>query len=155
MSGGRPTDYREEYPEQARKLCLLGATDKELAGFFDVAESTINKWKLEHPEFSESLKEGKAQADARVAESLFHRALAYEHASEEIKIVGGEVERVAVTKKYPPDTAAAIFWLKNRTKNTANPWKDKVEHSGDPDNPLVPVLNVSLHDRSGTEPEAG
>lgn len=52
----RPTKYQEAYAEQARKLCLLGYTDAELADFFEVSESTINKWKLDYPEFSESLK---------------------------------------------------------------------------------------------------
>lgn len=31
---GRPSLFRPEYVEQARKLCLLGATDRELADFF-------------------------------------------------------------------------------------------------------------------------
>ena len=35
---GRPTDYDDAFPEQARKLCQLGATDMELADFFDVFE---------------------------------------------------------------------------------------------------------------------
>ncbi|SDY78195.1 hypothetical protein [Nitrosomonas sp. Nm33] len=39
---GRPTSYRPEYAEQAYKLCLLGATDKQLAEFFNVVESTIS-----------------------------------------------------------------------------------------------------------------
>ncbi|MES1763769.1 hypothetical protein ACKWMU_12765, partial [Escherichia coli] len=54
----RPTKYQEAYAEQARKLCLLGYTDAELADFFEVSESTINKWKLDYPEFSESIKKG-------------------------------------------------------------------------------------------------
>lgn len=45
MGAGRPTLYREEYAEQARKLCLLGTTDAELADFFNVAVDTINEWK--------------------------------------------------------------------------------------------------------------
>lgn len=55
----RPTKYQEAYAEQARKLCLLGYTDAELADFFEVSESTINKWKLDYPEFSESIKKGR------------------------------------------------------------------------------------------------
>ena len=35
----RPTKYQEAYAEQARKLCLLGYTDAELADFFEVSES--------------------------------------------------------------------------------------------------------------------
>lgn len=52
----RPTKYQEAYAEQARKLCLLGYTDAELADFFEVSEATINNWKLEYPEFLESIK---------------------------------------------------------------------------------------------------
>jgi len=127
---GRPTDYREEYNEQAEKLCKLGATDKELADFFEVAESTINEWKLAHSEFSESIKKGKTLADANVADRLYQRAMGFEHDSEEIKVVsdgkgeGSSIERVPVRKIYPPDTVAAIFWLKNRQKDK---WRDKQE----------------------------
>ena len=41
---GRKSEYRIEYADQALKLCLLGATDKELAEFFSVSEQTLNKW---------------------------------------------------------------------------------------------------------------
>ena len=39
---GRPTLYKEEYPEQAYKLCLQVDTDKELADFFGICEATLN-----------------------------------------------------------------------------------------------------------------
>jgi hypothetical protein len=129
MPAGRPTDYKEEYNEQTIKLCKLGATDKELADFFGVVEATINNWKLEHPEFLESIKAGKTLADANVAERLYQRALGFEHDSEEIKVADGEVIRVPIRKIYPPDPTAAIFWLKNRRPKE---WRDKqeVEQSG-------------------------
>ena len=63
---GRPTDYKPEYIDQAFRLCLLGATDKEMANFWGVEESTINNWKLAHPEFLESIKAGKIDADTKV-----------------------------------------------------------------------------------------
>lgn len=127
----RPTDYREEYNEQARKLCLLGATDKELADFFGVDERTINRWKDAHPEFCQSLKEGKQIADATVAQRLYQRAIGYSH--EAVKIVAdaksGAEHIVPYTEHYAPDTTACIFWLKNRQKEK---WRDKTEteHSG-------------------------
>ena len=31
---GRPTKYRREFAEQARRLALLGVTDSVMAGFF-------------------------------------------------------------------------------------------------------------------------
>lgn len=127
---GRPSKFKPEFIEQARKLCRLGLTDKELAEFFEVAESTLNLWKLEHPGFSESLKGGKAIADAEVAEKLFQRATGYEHPEDDIRAVNGEIVITPTIKHYPPDTTAAIFWLKNRQPQK---WRDKVEmeHGGD------------------------
>ena len=41
----------------------------------------------------------------------------------------GQVTLTPIIKHYPPDTTAAIFWLKNRKTDQ---WRDKqdVEHSG-------------------------
>jgi hypothetical protein len=130
---GRPTEYKQDYNIQVEKLCRLGATDKELADFFEVTEQTINNWKETHPIFFESIKKGKIEADANVADRLYQRALGFEHDSEEIKVADGEVIRVPIRKIYPPDSTAAIFWLKNRRSKE---WRDKqeidqkTEHSG-------------------------
>ncbi|QIY92232.1 terminase [Chryseobacterium gallinarum] len=126
---GAPTKYNEEYNEQVYKICLLGATDKDLADFFNVCEATINNWKNDYPGFLESIKRGKQIADANVADRLYQRALGFEHDSEEIKVIEGSVERVPVKKVYPPDPTSAIFWLKNRQPER---WRDKqdVETNG-------------------------
>lgn len=121
---GRPSAFKPEYCEQARKLCLLGLIDKELAEYFEVAESTLNKWKLDHPEFSESLKKGKQIADAEVSASLYHRAVGYEHDDIDIRVIDSVVVKTDIRKIYPPETVAAIFWLKNRQLGK---WRDKVE----------------------------
>lgn len=113
---GQPTLFREKYIEQAYKLTLLGATDKELADFFGVCEDTITNWKHAFPEFFVSIKKGKIQADAEVAEKLFHRAKGYSHPEEKIFCHDGEVIRAKTTKQYPPDTGAAMAWLKNRRR---------------------------------------
>ena len=42
---GRPSAYKTEYVDKAYKLCLLGATDKQMADISGVAESTFNLWK--------------------------------------------------------------------------------------------------------------
>lgn len=121
---GRPSKYKKEFAEQAKKLCLLGATDAELADFFEVPESTLNNWKKAHPEFMESLKSGKRLADAQVAEKLFNRALGYSHPEDDIRALNGEIVITPTIKRYPPDTTAAIFWLKNRQPER---WRDKPE----------------------------
>lgn len=125
MAGGRPSKYKPELPEQAAKLCRLGATDRELAEFFGVSESTLNLWKSEHPEFSESLKRGKAESDARVEQSLYRRALGYSHDAVKILMTkDGDVYREEYVEHYPPDTVACIFWLKNRQPEH---WRDKFD----------------------------
>lgn len=126
MPGGRPSKYKDEYAEQAYKLCLLGATDKDMADFFDVSEQTLNAWKTAHSEFLESLKRGKEIADATVAQKLYHRAIGYEHPEIITATFQGQItDTMTVTKHYAPDPTAAIFWLKNRQPAK---WRDKQEH---------------------------
>jgi len=121
---GRPSKYDPAFAEQARKLCLLGATDEELADFFAVAVTTIDNWKNAHPEFLGALKAGKLEADSNVAEKLYQRALGYSHPEDKIFNDGGEAMIVPTTRHYPPDTAAAFIWLKNRQ---GAKWRDKQE----------------------------
>lgn len=133
---GRPSRYKEEYVEQVEKLSRLGATDVEMADFFGVSERTFNTWKKAHPQFLQSIKKGKLFADANVVDSLYHRALGYEHAAVKIMQYEGVPVVVDYTEHYPPDTAAAIFWLKNRQPKR---WRDKPEPAEENDTGAVPV----------------
>ena len=130
---GRPSKFNPVKCLQAEKLCKLGATDKELADFFEVSEQTLNAWKKEYPDFLESLKKGKAQADAEVASKLFHRATGFEHPDVHISNYQGEITVTSIIKHYAPDTTAAIFWLKNRRPDL---WRDRVEHTGRDGGPI-------------------
>lgn len=119
---GRPTDYKPEYADLAYKFCLLGATTPQLAEYFEADTRTVERWANKHAEFRRAIKEGKAQADATVANSLYHRARGYSHEEEKVFCnANGEVTRVPTVKHYPPDSTACIFWLKNRAKQY---WRD-------------------------------
>jgi len=120
----RPSKYKPEYVAQAAKLCLLGATDIEIADFFEVDVRTLYRWKGEHEEFCQSLKAAKEVADERIERSLYARANGYEHDEVDIRVVNQEIVQTPIRKYYPPDTTAAIFWLKNRKPAQ---WRDKVE----------------------------
>ncbi len=119
--GGRPTRYRDEYADQAYRLCMLGQTDAGLAVFFGVDESTINRWKVRHEEFCQSLTRGKTLADAEVAVSLHRRATGYTYTAEKLFIHKGNVIRIPVRMVVIPDAKAAIFWLRSRQ---ASKWGD-------------------------------
>lgn len=138
MAGGRPSAFREEYVEQVRKLCLLGATDENIADFFGVCVATIFNWGNDHPEFLEARKSGKEAADANVASRLYSRAMGYTHPEEKIFQCEGEIIRADTMKHYPPDTTACIFWLKNRRPTE---WRDRVDlTSGDKPLPAMFVM---------------
>ena len=110
MPAGRPTKYKAEFAALAETYCLMGATDEELAGFLKIDVSTLTRWKKAHPEFCTSISNGKEDADARIAASLYGKAM-------------------------DGDTTACIFWLKNRRKQH---WRDRqdLEHSGPGGTPL-------------------
>ncbi len=146
-NNGRPTDYHPTMDEMARKFCLLGCTDEQLGRSFNVDESSIHRWMNEHPSFRNSIKSGREDADANVASSLYHRANGYSHPAEKITVlkVGDEVveHRSEYIERYPPDTASAIFWLKNRRRDL---WRDAP--------PSVVVNNNTLNVSSADAVEA-
>ena len=118
--GGRPTKFTPVMYRQAEKLALLGATNEDIADFFEVAVSTISKWMKEDQKFSDAIKKGKQIADANVASSLYKRAngFRYQETKNEIVVTESGDELVAgktrTMKQVAPDTTACIFWLKNR-----------------------------------------
>jgi DNA-binding XRE family transcriptional regulator len=114
---GRPSKFDRINLDQVRKLAERGWTDAEMARFVGVTESTWNNWKKKHPEFLESLKEGKAVADGLVEWALFLRAIGF---------TGPD------GKHYPPDVTACIFWLKNRRPDQ---WRDR---------PVLPAASQAM-----------
>lgn len=135
--GGRPTKYRPDYhPKMVYKLCLLNATDEKIADAFDISVATFYNWELQHPEFLESVKKGKAVADAEVANNLFKKANGYRYREKKIeKDESGNTIRETITTKFiPPDTAAAFIILKNRAG-----WRDKQDHDVNVKYTVVPA----------------
>ena len=133
--------YRREFASTAKKMCELGATEADLADALAVDQSTIRLWKSTHKEFSEACRLGAECADEQVEQSLYQRAVGYEHTAE--KVIGHKGKAVIVKhrKRIPADVAAGKFWLLNRRSGH---WKDpsKIEPAPHEESPL---MNVARH----------
>jgi transposase-like protein len=147
----RPTDYKPEFAQEAAQMCAEGATDQELADYFGVDVRSLYRWKNTQPEFRQALKAAKESADDRVERSLFERALGYERDEVDIRVVGGEIVQTPIRKFYPPDTTAAIFWLKNRKPEE---WRESkaVELTGANGGAVQTAMTVEFVD-AGTVPK--
>ena len=125
---GRASKYEPKYHiPWAEGLLRRGATMQEVAREFGVSKSTLYEWAKRDPKLAEALRTTRDRADLAVERSLYQRALGYK-ATDRKTIMrhteSGELvpERVEVSERdVPPDTTAAIFWLKNRQGWSNNP----------------------------------
>jgi len=127
--------YRQEFARQAAKLCALGATNAQLADFFEVSIRAIETWIADKQDFRDAVLQAKQIADEKVERSLYERANGYAHPETVVTNNRGEIILTEVTKRYAPDTTAAIFWLKNRKPAQ---WRDRTELTGADNTPLIP-----------------
>jgi hypothetical protein len=120
------TWYQDEYAATGYELALLGQTLAEMGETFGVDERTINRW-MTKPKFRRAVNAGRAAADGKMAVALYKRGLGYSHPAVKIfppKSEGGEPVTVDYIQHYPPDTAAASLWLRNRQPSK---WREKTE----------------------------
>ena len=132
---GRKTKYDPDlHPKQALKYSLLGLTDVQMAGALEINPDTLYQWQKKYPDFSESIKKGKMEADANVVSTLYKRALGHTQKNRrpfKVKQVDPATGKLYDTIEFaeeevyfPPDMIATIFWLKNRQPEH---WRDKKE----------------------------
>lgn len=109
-------------------FALLGATERELARLFDVHPKTVEYWSRHYADFREARDRGAAEADAKVAQRMYQRAIGYSYDEKEFKMVPvadekgeliGYEERLVrrTTKHVPADVKAGFKWLSNRQRD--------------------------------------
>lgn len=126
---GRPSKFDEAMLGTVTRLARLGATDPEIAEALEVGTATVTRWMKSHKAFRLAYKEGKVEADMKVADSLFARTQFHQYQKtipfkvKRVEYENGkrvrEIEEVVekeVTEVLPPDTTAIIYWLNNRRK---------------------------------------
>lgn len=126
---GRKSKYDTEikpHLEEIAQAVKNGATVAEIANAFNIAESTIYKYKAEKAEFSAAFARGRASIVIEIRGALLKKALGFEY--EEEKRVGrkdGKGENIVLVEKYkkysPPSETAAAMLLRNYDEN----WLDK------------------------------
>ena len=123
--GGRKTVYSPKLAVVARKCCERGMTDIEIADVLGIGLATLYRWKLDYPAFARVFKLGKAAADDRVERSLYSRAIGYDYIAEKAAMTRHGQKTMRYRQHIPPDTAAAVWYLKNRRPDR---WRDSFRH---------------------------
>src|SRR5690554_4603805 len=96
-----------------------GLTDEQVAKNIGVRRETIYDWARRFEHFSNAIKSGRESADLQVENAMFKRAIGFKETLKKpmkIRQSNGAETVVSVEEEvyYPPNTAAIVFWLKNR-----------------------------------------
>jgi pyrroloquinoline quinone (PQQ) biosynthesis protein C len=122
---GRKSGFSEALQSRIVALVEEGKTLEQVGEVVGVSRQTIYNWLGQHKDLLYAVREARQVADELVEAALFSRALGYSHPEEKLFAHEGlVVDRQSVTKHYPPDTTAAMFWLRNRQPDR---WKEKTE----------------------------
>lgn len=123
-----------------------GLTDEELARKIGVNRATFYDWKNRFSDISDAVKKGKEVIDFEVEQALLKRALGYSYTETRKEIDANGKKKVIVTEKHvEADTAAQIFWLRNRKPHK---WRNNPEApEGDDDK-----LNAYLEGMKNAKP---
>jgi len=105
----------EKTIEDLERLAAQGLSKRQICQCLGISYSTLLSREKEFTEFSDALEKGKAQA---------------------IQIVTNELFNMATGKSTAGKLGAIVFWLKNHAG-----WRDRVEHSNDPERPMPSGLS--------------
>lgn len=111
---------------QSTVLALIkeGKTEEQIAEVIGVSRTTLNNWKGVFPEFLYAVRKSRQMADELVEAALFNRAVGYSHPEEKVFCSEGSIVTHDTVKHFPPDTTAAMFWLRNRQPEK---WREKTD----------------------------
>lgn len=141
----------------------LGARNKDLAEYFHVAESTIDYWIKNNPDFERAVRRGRLEACLKVSQALFHKATGYSHPDtvvlsnrvkeydDEGKVISERTEPLLVplVKHYPPDAYAAFKYLTIMFRDV---WMDEsklsIQHNINADINIKKIEELSLDNLS-------
>lgn len=129
-----------------------GLSDIQICQNMGIGQRTFYEWVERFPQFAQALKEGKEPVDIQVENALLKSAIGYTvtlrkpikvRTKKQLKDKGTiEEEHIEYAEEeihIPAQTAAQIFWLKNRKPTQ---WRDKRETEVKTDEPVKVILDV-------------
>jgi len=122
--------FTDEMLHHVEQMAMMGATDAQLAVFFQVHDKTIALWKKNYPDFNEARARGGMNADMQVVRSLFKRANGFHYKEDRIFRVGTKLVTKKINVFAMPDTKACMYWLSNRQRGQWTNAAAKVTHEG-------------------------
>ena len=129
---GPKSVFRPEFIQQAYELSLLGLRNIDIANVWSIPVKTLEDWISKKPDLKDAIHEGRHLANAKVAASLYKKAIGFW--IEEVKYFTVKTSKnksklvpIKVKKYFPPDTVAAVKILSIRDRAR---WSDvqKIQH---------------------------
>lgn len=131
----RPGKYNEwlqpEKLDQVTNWAANGLTNEQVAESMGINVATLYDWQNKFVEFSDALKSGRKLSVQAIENQFFKNAYGMLEETTEIieedqvftngKWVATKRHVRKTTKKIPPNTAAQIFYLKNKAGYSDNP----------------------------------
>ena len=126
MANGKWQQWEEDRAQLERitNWAAKGCTDAEIAHNMGIRRETLYVWKKQHPNISNAIKRGRELSIEIIENTFFAKATGGIVVSEGIEEFTGEmrdgkpyngtIKKRTVKRELPPDTAAMIFYLKNR-----------------------------------------
>src|SRR5512133_2309868 len=108
--------YRDDYPQEAYEMALLGLSDGEMARIWGVTEATLSLWKRTKPGFAEKIVEGREKPNREVVKAFYRSCIGYDYFEDEVHSYKGTHEVVRVQKHVPGDKWAQLKWLSLRMR---------------------------------------
>jgi len=113
---GRPSKYTPEIGEKILSIMEQGLSLTAAAADCNISRETVYAWEKEYPEFSDNIKLGRAKRQ-------------------------NFLEKRLMNEETGPKVTSTIFALKNAAPED---WREKVELSGDKENPINTVVTVKI-----------
>lgn len=137
MPAGRPTNYNDLIADEICEQISLGRSLIQITSDADFpAESTVYAWLVKYPEFQEKYARAREnQAEHYASEIIALADTPVEGRKVVIKADGSEEITIGDTVERTRLQIDARKWY--ASKLAPKKYGDKLQHSGDPENPLV------------------